>query len=150
MWRMRAHELGGAVERALLHAARGEVASLRSCLRAVIDVAEAWERDLAPPCLTVEAIQSEVAGYFGVKLRDLKGSKRNRAVAHPRMVAMYLARRLTKMSYPEIGRSFGGKDHSTVISAVRKIDRLCGVDPACRMEADALEGRLVSQVQRSA
>ena len=52
-----------------------------------------------------------MASYFGVKLHDLKGPKRHRAVAHPRMVAMYLARRLTAMSYPEIGSRFGGKDH---------------------------------------
>jgi chromosomal replication initiator protein len=54
-----------------------------------------------PPSLTIEAIQREVASYFGVKLHDLKGPKRHRAVSHPRMVAMYLARRLTSMSYPE-------------------------------------------------
>ena len=79
--------------------------------------------------LTIEAIQREVASYFDVKLHDLKGPKRHRAVAHPRMIAMYLARKLTTMSYPEIGSRFGGKDHSTVISAVRKIERLCTEDP---------------------
>jgi chromosomal replication initiator protein len=95
-----------------------------------------------PPSLTIEAIQREVASYFGVKLHDLKGPKRHRAVAHPRMVAMYLARRLTSMSYPEIGSRFGGKDHSTVISAVRKIERLCGTDPAQRSVVNTLEGHL--------
>ena len=80
----------------------------------------------APSGLTIEALQREVAAYFDVKLHDLKGPKRHRAVAHPRMIAMYLARKLTNMSYPEIGSRFGGKDHSTVISAVRKIERLCG------------------------
>src|SRR6185312_9075187 len=80
----------------------------------------------------IEAIQREVAGYFDVKLHDMKGPKRHRAIAHPRMVAMYLARKLTNMSFPEIGGRFGGKDHSTVISAVRKIERLCGEDPSVR------------------
>jgi chromosomal replication initiator protein len=84
-----------------------------------------------PNGLTIEAIQREVAGYFDVKLHDMKGPKRHRAIAHPRMVAMYLARKLTKMSFPEIGGRFGGKDHSTVISA-RKIERLCGEDPTVR------------------
>jgi chromosomal replication initiator protein len=83
-----------------------------------------------------------VASYFGVKLHDLKGPKRHRAVSHPRMVAMYLARRLTSMSYPEIGSRFGGKDHSTVISAVRKIERLCGTDPAQRSVINTLESHL--------
>jgi chromosomal replication initiator protein len=96
----------------------------------------------SPPSLTIEAIQREVASYFGVKLHDLKGPKRHRAVSHPRMVAMYLARRLTAMSYPEIGSRFGGKDHSTVISAVRKIERLCATDPAQRSVVSTLEGHL--------
>jgi chromosomal replication initiator protein len=96
----------------------------------------------APTGLTIEAIQREVAGYFDVKLHDMKGPKRHRAIAHPRMVAMYLARKLTNMSYPEIGSRFGGKDHSTVISAVRKIERLCGEDPTVRSVVGTLESRL--------
>ena len=96
----------------------------------------------APSGLTIEAIQREVAGYFDVKLHDMKGPKRHRAIAHPRMVAMYLARKLTKMSFPEIGGRFGGKDHSTVISAVRKIERLCGEDPTVRSVVGTIESRL--------
>ena len=96
----------------------------------------------APNGLTIEAIQREVAAYFDVKLHDLKGPKRHRAIAHPRMISMYLARKLTNMSFPEIGSRFGGKDHSTVISAVRKIERLCGEDPTVRSVVGTLEGRL--------
>jgi len=92
--------------------------------------------------LTIESVQREVAAYFDVKLHDLKGPKRHRAVAHPRMVAMYLARKLTKMSYPEIGSRFGGKDHSTVISAVRKIERLCSEDPSVRSVVSTIESHL--------
>jgi chromosomal replication initiator protein len=92
--------------------------------------------------LTIESVQREVASYFDVKLHDLKGPKRHRAVAHPRMVAMYLARKLTKMSYPEIGSRFGGKDHSTVISAVRKIERLCSEDPSVRSVVGTIESHL--------
>ncbi len=96
----------------------------------------------APSGLTIEAVQREVAAYFDVKLHDLKGPKRHRAIAHPRMIAMFLARKLTNMSYPEIGSRFGGKDHSTVISAVRKIERLCGEDPSVRSVVGTLEGHL--------
>src|SRR5450631_1782192 len=92
--------------------------------------------------LTIETVQREVAAYFDVKLHDLKGPKRHRAVAHPRMIAMYLSRKLTNMSYPEIGSRFGGKDHSTVISAVRKIERLCGEDPSVRSVVGTLESHL--------
>jgi chromosomal replication initiator protein len=129
-----------------------EGALTRLCARASIEgrtitreLAEEALRNVlpsTPPSLTIEAIQREVASYFGVKLHDLKGPKRHRAVAHPRMVAMYLARRLTSMSYPEIGSRFGGKDHSTVISAVRKIERLCGTDPAQRSVINTLESHL--------
>jgi chromosomal replication initiator protein len=95
-----------------------------------------------PTGLTIESIQREVASYFDVKLHDLKGPKRHRAIAHPRMIAMFLARKLTNMSYPEIGSRFGGKDHSTVISAVRKIERLCGEDPTVRSVVGTLESHL--------
>ena len=81
----------------------------------------------------VTTIQREVATYFDVKLHDLKGPKRHRAVAHARMVAMYLARKLTNMSFPEIGRFMGNKNHSTVILATRKIREM--------VERDALVSR---------
>jgi chromosomal replication initiator protein len=97
---------------------------------------------LAPSGLTIEAIQREVSVYFDVKLHDLKGPKRNRAVAHPRMIAMFLCRKLTSMSYPEIGSRFGGKDHSTVISAVRKIEGLCATDPSVRSVVNTIESHL--------
>jgi chromosomal replication initiator protein len=95
-----------------------------------------------PTGLTIESIQREVAGYFDIKLNDIKGPKRHRAVAHPRMIAMYLARKLTNMSFPEIGSRFGGKDHSTVISAVRKIEKLCVEDPTVRSVVGTLESHL--------
>jgi chromosomal replication initiator protein len=95
-----------------------------------------------PTGLTIEGIQREVAAYFDVKLHDLKGPKRHRAIAHPRMIAMFLARKLTNMSFPEIGSRFGGKDHSTVISAVRKIERLCGEDPTVRSVVATIESHL--------
>lgn len=92
--------------------------------------------------LTIDEIQREVCNYFHIKLRDMVGPKRHRAIAHPRMVSMYLARKLTRMSFPEIGARYGGKDHSTVISAVRKIERLCREDETIRAEVEAIESRL--------
>jgi chromosomal replication initiator protein len=92
--------------------------------------------------LTIEAIQRQVSTYFGVKLADLKGHKRHRAISHPRAIAMFLARTLTSSSYPEIGGRFGGKDHSTVISAVRKIEKLVESDPAQRSIVNTLKSHL--------
>jgi chromosomal replication initiator protein len=83
-----------------------------------------------------------VAAYFEVSLHDLRGPKRHRAVANPRMIAMYLARQLTATSYPEIGSRFGGRDHSTVISAFRKIERTIVDDPSLRSVISTLTTRL--------
>jgi chromosomal replication initiator protein len=95
-----------------------------------------------PTGLSVESIQREVSSYFEVKLHDLKGPKRHRAVAHPRMIAMYLSRQLTSMSYPEIGSRFGGKDHSTIISAVKKIEKKMAEDASLRSVVSTLTTRL--------
>jgi chromosomal replication initiator protein len=95
-----------------------------------------------PTGLSVESIQREVSSYFEVKVHDLKGPKRHRAVTHPRMIAMYLSRQLTSMSYPEIGSRFGGKDHSTIISAVRKIEKKMAEDASLRSVVSTLTTRL--------
>ena len=72
--------------------------------------------------VTVEAIQRKVADYFNISLSDMKAKRRNRAISYPRQIAMYLTRRLTDHSLPEIGDSFGGRDHTTVIHANDKIE----------------------------
>ncbi|HZS38978.1 MAG TPA: chromosomal replication initiator protein DnaA [Polyangia bacterium] len=92
--------------------------------------------------LTVEAVQKEVANYFNVKLADLKSPKRHQAIARPRQIAMYLARKLCKSSYPELGQRFGGKDHTTVLSACRKIESLVQSDPKTRHTVEELERHL--------
>ena len=96
----------------------------------------------AAQSLTVEGIQKEVANYFNVKLADLKSPKRHQAIARPRQIAMYLARKLCKASYPELGQRFGGKDHTTVLSACRKIDALVQSDPKTRHTVEELERHL--------
>jgi chromosomal replication initiator protein len=95
-----------------------------------------------PHGFSIESIQREVATYFDIKLHDLKGPKRLQSVARPRMIAMYLSRKLTGSSFPEIGSRFGGKDHSTVISAVKKIERLVAEDSNLRSVVSTIEGHL--------
>jgi len=97
----------------------------------------------ASHALTVEAVQKEVASYFNVKLADLKSPKRHQAIARPRQIAMYLARKLCKASYPDLGQRFGGKDHTTVLSAFRKIEGLVQTDPKTRHTVEELERHLV-------
>ena len=74
--------------------------------------------------VTIEIIQKFVADYYQLKLAELKSRNNSKSVAIPRQVAMYLCKQLTHASLPEIGRSFGGKHHSTVIHSIRKIEDL--------------------------
>jgi len=94
--------------------------------------------------LTVEAVQREVASYFGVKISDLKGTSRQTSVTRPRQVAMYLARKLCKSSFPELGLKFGGKDHTTVLSACRKVEALLDSDPQLRGMVQEIERHLMA------
>jgi len=80
--------------------------------------------------ITVESIQKEVVVYFDLRLADLKSGRKQKKISLPRQIAMYLSRKYTAASYPEIGEKFGGKDHSTVIHAVKKIEGLLGKDIA--------------------
>ena len=78
--------------------------------------------------LTIEEIQRKVAEHYNIRLSDMIGPKRLRNIARPRQVAMYLAKQLTPRSLPEIGRRFGGRDHTTIIHGVRKIEELMTSD----------------------
>jgi chromosomal replication initiator protein len=86
--------------------------------------------------ITIDEIQRRVGEVFGVKLHDLRSRTRTKAVAFPRQVAMYLARQLTSDSFADIGRGFGGKDHTTVLHAVNKIETLLQEDPKFRKTID--------------
>ena len=88
--------------------------------------------------ITMEQIQRKVAEAYGIKLSDLKAKNRTKAVAFPRQIAMYLARQLTHASLSEVGRAFGGKDHTTVLHAVDKIQVLLQEDPKLRKAVDGL------------
>ncbi|MBL4632728.1 MAG: chromosomal replication initiator protein DnaA, partial [Kofleriaceae bacterium] len=96
-----------------------------------------------PEHMTVDTILKCVAGYYGVKVSDLKSVRRHKSISGPRAVAMYLARTHTKESYPDLGRSFGGKHHTTVISAVDKITKKLVDDNALRGEINAIENNLL-------
>jgi chromosomal replication initiator protein len=74
--------------------------------------------------VTIENIQKTVADYYKIKVADILSKRRSRSVARPRQVAMALAKELTNHSLPEIGNAFGGRDHTTVIHAVRKVVQL--------------------------
>ena len=92
--------------------------------------------------LSVEEIIKKVRGHFNIKISDIKSAKRLKAVVLPRQIAMYLSRQLTSSSYPEIGERFGGKDHSTIIHAIRKIDKLMEDDFQLRSTIENLKNAL--------
>lgn len=90
--------------------------------------------------ITVEDIQKVVAEQFHIKTAEMKSKKRNRTIVQPRQITMYLCRKLTSLSFPEIGRHFGGKDHTTVIHACRQMEK--------RLEADAAFKQLVESISK--
>ena len=92
--------------------------------------------------LSIEEIIKRVSSHFNVKISDMKSAKRLKAVVLPRQIAMYLSRQLTSSSYPEIGERFGGKDHSTIIHAIRKIDKLMEDDFQLRSTIENLRSEL--------
>ncbi|RNC67684.1 MAG: chromosomal replication initiator protein DnaA [Desulfuromonadales bacterium] len=94
--------------------------------------------------VTVEAIQKYVADHFTLKVAELKSDKRLKALVVPRQIAIYLCRDLTKASYPEIGDKFGGKDHSTIIHSVKKVERLLSQDFELKNTIDTLRKGLLS------
>ncbi|KIT15682.1 chromosomal replication initiator protein DnaA [Jannaschia aquimarina] len=94
--------------------------------------------------LTIDEIMKKVCDHYSLRMSDMTSARRSRSVARPRQMAMYLAKKLTPRSYPEIGRKFGGKDHTTVLYAVRKIEELIQSDPQLAEDAQLLQRRLES------
>jgi chromosomal replication initiator protein len=92
--------------------------------------------------VTIDEIQKKVAEHFNIKMAEMTSARRARVVARPRQVAMYLAKQLTSRSLPEIGRKFGGRDHTTVMHAVRKIEELTRSDRALAEDVELLHRML--------
>ena len=92
--------------------------------------------------ITIDDIQRKVADYYNIRLSDLLSARRSRTIARPRQVAMYLSKILTTRSLPEIGRKFGGRDHTTVIHAVKRIESLQDSDNAIQEEVEVLSRAL--------
>jgi chromosomal replication initiator protein len=93
--------------------------------------------------LSIESVQKAVANHFKIGVSDLKSPRRIRTLAHPRQIAMYLCKKHTQTSYPEIGGKFGGKDHTTVMHAVRKIERLLKEDNHLASDIATIERGLI-------
>ncbi|MCS6778567.1 MAG: chromosomal replication initiator protein DnaA [Geminicoccaceae bacterium] len=131
-------ELEGALNR-IVHQASltNRPVSIEMAQEILKDVLRANDRRV-----TIEEIQKAVVEHFGLRLADMTSARRQRSVARPRQVAMYLAKLLTPRSLPEIGRRFGGRDHTTVMHAVRQIERLVAEDRQLAEDVEALRRRL--------
>jgi chromosomal replication initiator protein len=126
-----------------LEGALQQIVYVASVTREPLDI-ELARRELADRLnlterrLTVEEIKRIVAGYYGIRVQDMDSPRRTRNLVRPRQTAMFLAKTLTPRSYPEIGRRFGGRDHTTVMHAVKQIERLTAADPVMADEVDQL------------
>ena len=127
-------ELEGALNRLAAHSQLvNRAISMDMTQEALADLLRSNERRI-----TIDEIQKKVAEHFNVRIADMHSARRARQIARPRQVAMYLAKQLTPRSLPEIGRKFGGRDHTTVIHAVRKIEELTAYDPSFKEDVDLL------------
>ena len=131
-------ELEGALNRIMVYASFvGKPVSLDMARDVLSDLLRAHERRA-----TIEDIQRRVAEYYNVPLTDMLSERRAREIARPRQVAMYLSKQLTRRSLPDIGRKFGGRDHTTVIHAVKRIENLRADDKALDEDVDVLRRML--------
>jgi chromosomal replication initiator protein len=94
--------------------------------------------------ITIEEIQKRVAEHYNIRSSDKHSAQRVRAVGRPRQVAMYLSKQLTARSLPEIGRKFGGRGHTTVMHAVKKVEELRSIDASFAEDIDLLRRMLES------
>ena len=132
-------DLDGAVSRLLAHTTlTGEPLTVEAAEIAIRDLV----RTRDPKRVKIEDIQKLVAGHYNVSRADILSSRRTAVVVRPRQIAMYLSKILTLRSLPEIGRRFGGRDHTTVLHAVRKIEGLTGSDKVLSEELELLKRML--------
>jgi chromosomal replication initiator protein len=132
-------DLEGAVNRLLAHATlSGTAVTLETAEVAIRDLVRSRE----PKRVKIEDIQKLVASRYNVSRSDILSERRTAAVVKPRQIAMYLSKVLTLRSLPEIGRRFGGRDHTTVLHAVRKIEKALGDDASLSEEVELLKRML--------
>lgn len=131
-------ELEGALNRVVAHSTLvGRAITLEMVQEVLADILKANDRRV-----TIEEIQRQVASHYNIRVSDMYSARRARAIARPRQIAMYLSKQLTQRSLPEIGRKFGGRDHTTVMHAVKKIDELRATDRHFDADVDLLRRML--------
>jgi|TARA_S200000501_G_scaffold155328_1_gene146519 chromosomal replication initiator protein len=131
-------ELEGAMNRIAAHATLvGRDITLEATQEVLHDLLRSYERRV-----TIEEIQRQVASHYQIRVGDMHSPRRSRSIARPRQIAMFLAKQLTQHSLPDIGRRFGGRDHTTVLHAVKKVDELCIIDKQFQDDVEFLRRML--------
>ncbi len=129
-------DLDGALNRLVCRAEFSDSAvSMEIAEMAIADLVGQRE----PRRIRIEDIQKVIASHYNVSKHDLLSARRTRAIVRPRQIAMYLAKTMTPRSYPEIGKRFGGRDHTTVLHAVRKVEELAAADETLAQEIELLK-----------
>jgi chromosomal replication initiator protein len=132
--RSNVRELEGALKKVIAYSRfTGNAISLDLAKEALKDLLAVQNRQIS-----IENIQKTVADYYKIKVAEMYSKKRTRNVARPRQVAMSLAKELTHLSFPEIGDAFGGRDHTTVMYACRKIEELRVSEPSMTRDISVL------------
>lgn len=126
-------ELEGALNKVAHTSLIGRSMTVESASDTLIDLLRSNHKSI-----TIEEIQKKVADFFNIKVADIHSNRRLRSFARPRQIAMYLAKKFTQKSLPDIGRSFGGRDHATVIHAVKQIESFIKSDPKFADEINLL------------
>lgn len=132
-------ELEGSLNRIVAHADIAKSAiTLQSTQEVLQDLLRTSDRRV-----TIDEIQKRVAEHYNIRPADMQSARRARNVARPRQVAMYLSKQLTARSLPEIGRKFGGRDHTTVMHAVKKVEELMAEDTSFAQDVEVLRRTLI-------
>lgn len=130
--------LEGALNRLVAHASLvGRPVTLDMAHESLGDLVRAYDRRL-----TIDEIQRKVAEHYNIRLSDMLSPRRARAIARPRQIAMFLCKELTAKSLPEIGRKFGGRDHTTIMHGIKRISQLADEDASLREDVAVLKRSL--------
>lgn len=136
--RQNVRELEGALVRVTAHASLSNTPlTAEHAQRVLVDILPGDTKKV-----TVSSIQKLVANYFQLRVSDLKSKERRKVIVRPRQIAMYLCRKHTEHSYPELSSEFGKKDHTTVLSACKKIESMIQQDPSLRSQVIDLEKQM--------
>ncbi len=136
--RSNVRELEGALVRLMAHSSlTGRALSASYAHEVLSDIMSCRSRELS-----VESIQQTVADFFHVRTADINGRRRHKTLVRPRQVAMYLARKHTGASFPDLGHRFGNKDHTTVMSACKRVETMKGADSSLTNQLQELERQL--------